>query len=72
MAGSSSGGAQPRWRHWESDSGHLYATAHGLSAHMPGASVTVDAATIAGLQAAITEAEREAGKVTDFRERFGG
>lgn len=71
MAGGTRG-ARPRWRYWESDSGHQYATGCGLSAHMPGASVTVDADSIAGLEAAIAEAEREAGRVTDFRERFGG
>lgn len=65
-------GKKPCWRYWESDSGHQYATARGLSAHMPGASVTVDAEDAAGLAAAIAEAEREAGKVTDFRDRFGG
>jgi len=65
------GTASPRWRHWESDKGHLYATAHGLSAHMPGASVTVDAKTVAGLQEAIAEAEHEAGRARSAWGRRG-
>ena len=35
----------PGWRVWESAQGQLYATGPGLSVHLPGASVTVDADT---------------------------
>lgn len=59
------------WRVWASDSGHLYATGTGKSAHDPGGSVTVDAATRDGLDKEIAAAEREAAKVAGFRERFG-
>lgn len=60
MAGRNSGKAA--WRTWESDKGHLYATAPGMSAWMDGASVTVDAATPDGLRSAMAEAEKEAGR----------
>ena len=65
------GGEHPGWKSWRSDKGHHYATGAGKSALMPGASVTVDAKTAAGLDEAIAEAEREAAKVRYFRERYG-
>ena len=49
----------PQWRIWMSDAGRLYATRPGMSAMAPGASLTVDAETPAGLRRAITEAEQE-------------
>jgi hypothetical protein len=61
----------PAWHLWASAQGRLYATRPGMSALMPGASVTVDAATAQGLAQAITAAERDAGRAADFRERFG-
>lgn len=42
-----------------------------MSVHLPGASVTVDAATEEGLGRAIAAAERDADAAADFRERFG-
>jgi len=61
----------PGWHVWESAQGHLYATRNGLSVSLPGASVTVDAATADGLARAIAAAERNAETAADFRARFG-
>ncbi len=58
MAGRASG-EHPGWSVWTSDAGHHYATKAGGSAWLPGASVTVDAASESGLGAAIAEAERD-------------
>jgi hypothetical protein len=63
--------AHPAWHMWTSAQGHLYATATGRSALLRGASVTVDAATVDGLSAAIASAERDAGKAADLWERQG-
>lgn len=60
----------PAWRIWASAQGHLYATRPGMSVHLHGASVTVDAATADGLTRAIAAAERDADRATDVRERF--
>ena len=49
----------PLWQIWASDAGRLYATRPGMSALAPGASLTVDAQTPAGLRQAITAAEQE-------------
>jgi hypothetical protein len=46
------------WRIWESDSGHLYATRHGL--FTPNQGHTVDAVTVDGLRIAIGDAENDA------------
>jgi len=61
----------PAWHVWASAQGHLYATRPGLSVYLPGASVTVDAATADGLATAIAAAERDADRAADMRERFG-
>lgn len=39
--------------------------------HLPGPSVTVDAATAAGLALAIAAVERDANRVAGLRERLG-
>jgi len=61
----------PGWHVWASAQGRLYATAHGLSALLPGASVTVDAVTADGLSQAIAAAERDAGRAAGIWERAG-
>lgn len=61
----------PAWHVWASAQGRLYATRPGMSVLLPGASVTVDAATPDGLDRAIVAAERDASQAADIRERFG-
>lgn len=61
----------PAWHVWASAQGHLYATRPGMSVHLPGASVTVDADTPEGLNHAIAAAERDASRAADIRERYG-
>lgn len=61
----------PAWHVWASGQGHLYATRPGISVHLPGASVTVDAVTADGLSQAIAAAERDASRAASIRERFG-
>lgn len=57
------------WHVWASAQGHLYATRPGISVRLPGASVTVDAATPDGLDRAIAAAERDASRAAGIRER---
>lgn len=61
----------PAWHVWASAQGRLYATRPGISVHLPGASVTVDADTADGLSSAIAAAEHDAGRAADLRDRFG-
>jgi len=61
----------PAWHVWASAQGRLYATKAGMSALLPGASVTVDAATADDLSAAITEAENDADQAAGLWERRG-
>ncbi len=61
----------PAWHVWASAQGRLYAAKAGMSALLPGASVTVDAATADDLSAAITEAENDAGRAVSLWERRG-
>lgn len=61
----------PGWHVWASAQGRLYATRRSISVLLPGASVTVDAATEDGLSDAITAAERDADRAADLRERLG-
>jgi hypothetical protein len=59
------------WHVWASAQGRLYETKAGMSALLPGASVTVDAATADGLSRAIAAAERDADRVAGLWERRG-
>lgn len=61
----------PAWHVWASAQGRLYATRPGISVLLPGASITVDAATANGLSGAIAAAERDADRAADLRERRG-